>query len=366
MIGAVSRTQPSQSHWLPAFGLALGTALASTPMAVAAQEADTSEESNQETPHYGAELEGFDYPYPVERFRFTSQRQDLQMAYLDVPAEDPNGQTVVLMHGKNFCAATWQDSIERLNDAGYRVIAPDQIGFCKSSKPEAYQFSFHQLAANTHALLENLDVDDVTVMGHSMGGMLASRYALMYPDDTEQLVLVNPIGLEDWKAMGVPYQSIDETYAAEKQKTAEAIRQYQKSTYYVGEWEPRYDRWVNMLAGMYAGDGGDRVAWNQTLTSDMVFTQPVIHEFDKIQVPTLLLIGEQDNTAIGKGRASDALQKKLGDYEVLGERAADRIPDAELVEFPDLGHSPHIQQPERFHKALFNGLERLNDTDTST
>jgi len=353
---ATQSTFPSSSHhWLPTLGVTLGMALAGATLPVEAQET-----AQEETPKYGGELEGFDYPYPVERYHFTSQRQDLQMAYLDVPAEEPNGRTVVLLHGKNFCAATWEDSIQRLTKAGYRVIAPDQVGFCKSSKPEAYQFSFHQLATNTHALLESLDLDHVTIMGHSMGGMLASRYALMYPDQTEQLVLVNPIGLEDWKAMGVPYQPIDEAYASEKQKDAAAIRAYQQSTYYVGEWEPRYDQWVNMLAGMYAGPDGDLVAWDQALTSDMVFTQPVIHEFDKIRVPTLLLIGEKDNTAIGKGLASDEVKKTLGHYDVLGERAAERIPDARLVEFPDLGHSPHIQEPERFHQALLKGLQSLD------
>ena len=64
----------------------------------------------------------------------------------------------MLLHGKNFCAATWDATIRRLSDAGYRVIAPDQIGFCKSSKPEHYQYSFQQLARNTHALLESLGV----------------------------------------------------------------------------------------------------------------------------------------------------------------------------------------------------------------
>lgn len=315
---------------------------------------------SKDTPQYGGQLEGFDYPFPVERFELTSQRQDLEMAYLDVPAGDPNGRTVVLLHGKNFCAATWEDSIERLTAKGYRVIAPDQIGFCKSSKPEAYQFSFHQLASNTHALLESLDVDQVTVMGHSMGGMLATRYALMYPEQTEQLVLLNAIGLEDWKAKGVPYQTVDKLYEGELKKSAEGIRSYQQSTYYVGEWEPRFDRWVNMLAGMYAGEDGDLVAWNQALTSDMVFNQPVVHEFGDLQVPTLLLIGEKDNTAIGKGRASEEVRETLGRYDLLGEQAAEAIPVAKLVEFPDLGHSPHIQEPDRFHKALFEGLSDVD------
>ena len=312
-----------------------------------------------DVPKYDGELSGFEYAYSVERFEFSSQGQELQMAYLDAQPEEgsANGRTVVLMHGKNFCAGTWEDTIEALHDAGYRVIAPDQVGFCKSTKPEHYQFSFHQLAANTQALLEDLNVDEVTVMGHSMGGMLATRFALMYPEQTEQLVMVNPIGLEDWKALGVPYQSIDEGYQAELEKTAEGIRAYQESTYYVDTWEPEYDRWVEMLAGMYAGEDGELVAWNQALTSDMVFTQPVVHEFGQLQMPTLLLIGEKDNTAIGKAQAPEDVQKTLGRYDVLGEQAAEAIPQAMLIEFPELGHSPQIQEPERFHEELLKGLE---------
>lgn len=74
---------------------------------------------------YGAELEGFDYPHPVQRHAFESQGQTLSMAYMDVRPAQPNGRTVVLLHGKNYCAATWEHTIDTLRDAGYRVIAPD-------------------------------------------------------------------------------------------------------------------------------------------------------------------------------------------------------------------------------------------------
>jgi len=157
-----------------------------------------------ETPRYGAELQGFDYPHEVKRFNFESQGISLQMAYMDVQPEQANGRTVLLMHGKNFCAATWEGSIKALSETGYRVVAADQIGFCKSSKPSHYQYSFQQLASNTHALLEQIGVDKVTVMGHSMGGMLATRYALLYPDQVEQLVMVNPIAWRTGKPSAYP------------------------------------------------------------------------------------------------------------------------------------------------------------------
>src|ERR1700722_14701216 len=74
------------------------------------------------------ELAGFAYPYPVKHFEFTSQGEHLQMAYMDVAPQKANGRTAVLLHGKNFCAGTWQTTIEALTAVGYRVVAPDQIG----------------------------------------------------------------------------------------------------------------------------------------------------------------------------------------------------------------------------------------------
>ncbi|WP_195761675.1 alpha/beta fold hydrolase [Burkholderia pseudomallei] len=307
-------------------------------------------------PAYGAELEGFAYAYPVHRYAFTSQRETLQMAYLDVRPERANGRTVVLLHGKNFCAGTWEQTIEVLAKAGYRVVAPDQIGFCKSTKPLRYQYSFQQLAHNTHALLESIGVKEATVVGHSTGGMLAVRYALMYPRDTQQLVLVNPIGLEDWKALGVPALSVDYWYARELKTSADVIRRYEQRTYYAGEWSPAYERWVQMLAGLYRGPGRDVVAWNSALVYDMIFTQPVLYEFGAIRVPTLLLIGDKDTTAIGKDVAPPDVHAKLGRYPALAKRTQAAIPGAVLYEFPALGHAPQIQDPATFHKALLDGL----------
>ena len=310
----------------------------------------------EEGPAYGPELEGFDYPLPVQRFVFQSQRQQVQMAYLDAQPERANGRTIVLLHGKNFCAATWEGTMRFLQSKGFRVIVPDQIGFCKSSKPASYQYTFQQLAHNTKALLDSIGVQRFTVMGHSTGGMLATRIALMFPQQVEQLVMVNPIGLEDWKAEGVPSLSLDQWHAREKQITAERIRNYERVTYYVNEWRPEYERWVQMIAGMFRGPGREVVAWHSALTYDMIFTQPVVYEFPQLRVPTLLLFGERDGTAIGKDISPPDVKARLGDYPKLARRTAAAIPGAKLVLFPELGHAPQMQDPERFHAALLEGL----------
>ncbi|MGH1590833.1 alpha/beta fold hydrolase [Methylobacterium phyllosphaerae] len=307
-------------------------------------------------PTFGPELEGFAYPFPVDRFTFTSQRQPLQMAYLDVRPETPNGRTAVLLHGKNFCAATWESQIRALSAAGYRVIAPDQIGFCKSSKPAAYQFTFRQLAENTHALLEKLGVERPILVGHSTGGMLAAHYALLYPKEVGQLVLVNPVGLEDWSAKGLPPISLEQWYQRELKTSAASIRAYETATYYAGTWEPRYETWVDMLAGLNNGSGKAAVAWDSALLYDMIVTQPVLYRFPQIAVPTLLLIGQKDNTAIGKDLAPPEVRPSLGHYPELGRAAAQAIPGARLVEFPDLGHAPQMSDPEGFNRALLAGI----------
>lgn len=266
---------------------------------------------------YGEHLEGFKYPYPLQYFNFSSQQQNLKMGYMDVQPQKPNGQTVVVLHGKNFCGATWEETISFLTQNGYRVIAPDQIGFCTSSKPDHYQYSFQQLAQNTHALLDRLKINNPILLAHSTGGMLATRYALMYPKQTKLLAMINPIGLEDWKAKGVPYRSVDQWYQRELNLSAESIKAYESKTYYGGEWKPEYGKWVDMLAGLNAGKGHEKVAWNSALIYDMIFTQPVYYEFPNIKVPTVLYIGTDDTTAIGSDIAPPEVKQKIGQYSVL-------------------------------------------------
>lgn len=309
---------------------------------------------------YGEHLEGFKYPYPLQYFNFSSQQQNLKMGYMDVQPKKPNGQTVVVLHGKNFCGATWEETISFLTQNGYRVIAPDQIGFCTSSKPDHYQYSFQQLAENTHALLDKLGVKQPILLAHSTGGMLATRYALMYPQETKLLGMVNPIGLEDWKAKGVPYRSIDQWYQRELKVSAQSIKAYELKTYYQGQWKPEYDKWVDMLAGLNAGKGHEKVAWNSALIYDMIFTQPVYYEFSHLKVPTVLYIGTGDTTAIGSDIAPPEVKQKIGQYSVLGKEAAKLIPNAELIEFAGMGHSPQMQNPKLFHEALIKTLKKYD------
>ena len=168
-----------------------------------------------------ATLDGYEYPFPVKMLPLRLERQALRMAYMDVPpTTKANGRTVVLLHGKNFFGAYWRETIRTLTGAGFRVVVPDQVGFGKSDKADIH-YSFHQLARNTKRLLDTLGVARAVVVGHSMGGMLATRFALLYPETVEKLVLENPIGLEDYR-VGVPFQAVDQAEAGELKSTEAA------------------------------------------------------------------------------------------------------------------------------------------------
>lgn len=305
----------------------------------------------------GLNLENYEYPYPVSFFEVNNQKEVYSMAFMHIKASDPNGETVVLLHGKNFNGAYWKTTIQALEKKGFNILVPDQIGFGKSSKPDYFQYTFHQLAENTKKLLDSLEITQATILGHSMGGMLATRFALMYPECTKNLVLVNPIGLEDWK-LKIPYQSINDWYKQELTKDYQAIKEYQKENYYAGDWNEDYAQWAKLLAGWTLNEDYPRIAWNAALTYDMVLTQPVVYEFEELQVPTLLIIGIRDRTALGKSLVSKEVRETMGLYDQLGKETASRIPDAKLIEIPDTGHLPHIESFEEFITPLIDYLEK--------
>jgi pimeloyl-ACP methyl ester carboxylesterase len=279
------------------------------------------------------------------------------MAYMDVKPENYNGKNVMLMHGKNFNGAYWGTTIAALAKEGFRVVVPDQIGFGKSSKPKIFQYTFQQLALNTKALLDNLGIHKISVLGHSMGGMLATRFVLMYPEITDKFILENPIGLEDWK-LKVPYKPVSWWYQKELKDNYESIKKYQMESYYAGKWNADFDKWAKLLAGWTLNKDYKIIAWNSALTYDMVFTQPVCYEFQNIKNPTLLIIGTRDRTAVGKPLVSEEVRKTMGDYATLGKTTKDKIPNSTLVEIANVGHLPHIEAFDQFIKPLITFLEK--------
>jgi pimeloyl-ACP methyl ester carboxylesterase len=292
------------------------------------------------------------YPYPVHYITLAIERQQVHMAYMDAMPRQPNGKAVLLLHGKNFNGYYWKDVIAFLTDNGYRVIVPDQVGWGESDKPDIH-YSFHLLAANTRQLLDTLHVQKVCVIGHSMGGMVATRFALMYPQVVEKLIYENPIGLEDYKTF-VPYRSIDEQYASELKADYASLKQYQQS--YYPAWRPEYEQYVAAQLAALQKPDPKQAAWASAVTYQMIYEQPVVYEFGKITQPTLIIIGQADRTVVGKNLLPKEIAQKHGNYPQLGRWLHGQIKTSRLIEMPGVGHIPHVQSLRDFKERVLEFL----------
>lgn len=289
------------------------------------------------------------YPYPIQNITLHVEDTIVHMAYMDVsPMEKANGKTIVLLHGKNFTGYYWKDIIDTLVKEGYRVIAPDQVGWGRSDKPILY-YSFHLLAKNTAQLLDSLRIKKIILAGHSMGGMLASRFTMLYPERVEKLVLEDPIGLEDYKRF-VPYKPITQLHESELNATYASYKKYQQS--YYPKWKPEYEQYVEVQAESLSDPDFFTIAKVNAITYQMIYEQPVCYEWDRIKVPTLLIIGQADRTVVGKDQLSETQKKLYGQYPALGKKTNQQIKGSKLVELQGIGHIPHIQDKKLFCKNL--------------
>ena len=313
----------------------------------------SSEPSSPEV-KFDQELNGFDYPFEVSTYQLATQNQKLKMRYMDV-GEKSSKKVIVLLHGKNFSGYYWEQIAQDLVEKGYRVIIPDQIGFGKSSKPKAYQYSLRQLALNTKNLLESLKVEAFDLVGHSMGGMVATTLAADYPAMVSRLILINPIGLEAYEKY-VEFKDVDFFYRNELDKTLEKARAYQQKNYYDGKWSEKYETLLVPLKGQLAGDDWDIVAWNNALTYGPIFSENIVEKFPDLTSPTYLIIGTRDTTGPGRGWKKEGVTRTLGDYKSLGKNAQSLIKGSQLFELEGLGHMPHYEDYAAFqtvfHKAL--------------
>jgi pimeloyl-ACP methyl ester carboxylesterase len=285
------------------------------------------------------------YPYPVSYLPLTLYGQDLRMAYMDVPpAGTPNGRTVVLFHGMNFGGFYFSAPIEVLRKEGFRVVVPDQIGFGRSSKP-IMPYNFHDMALNSRKLLQSLGIAKVTIIGHSMGGMLAARFAASFPDITERAVIYDPIGLTDPRYER-PWRSADEAYKATMAQTNDQryqafyanIRRYFPSP---GAWKPEYEKYVRILYAPTLGGDWPRLAMVRSIYQQITYLDPVVYDWAKIKVKTLVIGGEKDGQ----------------DFPQLAKHIADTIPGAQLVLIPNAGHVPHLEVPDLFFPELLKFLK---------
>jgi pimeloyl-ACP methyl ester carboxylesterase len=282
------------------------------------------------------------YPHPVSFLEVDLMGETHRMAYMDVAPTGPsNGRTAVLFHGMNFFAAAYAPTIEALTGAGFRVIAIDRLGYGRSSKPLIH-YNLHMPARNTKALLDALGIERAAIVGHSMGGMVATRFAFTYPETTTHVVMVNQIGLTDTRPgreWGDPEQAYQSVLGGTTYQSVLAGHR----RYYVQGWKPEYLEWVKIQYGLTLSGDWPRMARVRSAQQRILYEDPVVYEWQHIATKALVIGG--------------AVDRLVADYPAAARHVAESLQNAELVLFPNVGHAPHFEAPEEFHRALIRFLE---------
>jgi len=289
------------------------------------------------------------YPFPTASLSFTLYGQDLRMSYMDVPPlGPPNGHTVVLLHGNNFAGFYWGGPIDAIRKEGFRVVVPDQIGYGRSSKP-IIPYNFSDMARNIRLLLQSLKIDKATVIGHSMGGMLAARFATQYPAMVERLVLYNPIGLVDGR-FDRPLESVDDAYKRNLVSTYQTVKAalMRYVAHNPAAWSPQFETFARVRYAWTLSPDWPRLAMVQTLLAQTIYLDPVVDDWAHIKAPTLVFGGAEDSLP--------------GSAELFRQRmkfVVETIPNgnARLHLIPGVGHVPHMEAPEKTYPPLIAFLK---------
>ena len=279
------------------------------------------------------------YPYPSKYLDISVYSQDVRISYMDVaPQGAPNGHTVLLLHGNNFGGFYFKAIIDALAKEGFRVITPDQIGYGRSSKPIA-PFNFNSQARNTWRILEHEKVERVMVIGHSMGGMLAARFATQFPKSVEKVVIYNPIGLTDGR-FERPMTPIDDAYKqnlkTDYQSTRTGLGRY--VAHDPKAWNEEFETYTRIRYSWTLSAEWPRLAMVQALIGQMLYADPVVYDWAHIQVPTLAF-----------GGAEDMLLGTAATFQERMHHIAKTVPNGNgrALLLPGLGHVPHLEAPDK-------------------
>lgn len=275
------------------------------------------------------------------------------MAYVKVGTENStpielyyedhgSGKPVVLIHGWPLSGRSWEKQVPALVDAGSRVITYDRRGFGESSKPWT-GYDYDTLAADLHALLEHLDLRDVTLVGFSMGGGEVARYLGRYGSKRiAKAVLAGAVPPYLYKSAEHPEGALDDKTLAGLQEGVKADRQAFLDeftrTFFSANGELKVSERQREFARHIAAFASPK----GTLDCIAAFGRTDFREdLKKMKVPLLVLHGDAD---------------AIVPFEVSGKRAAAAVPGAKTVLIPGGPHGFNASHPAEFNRALIDFL----------
>lgn len=318
------------------FALAAALAGILAPAAAGAQQKPPAVPAPADVKPGSITCEECPYPYPSSYLPLTLYGQDVRMAFMDVaPQGTPNGHTVMIFHGHNFAGFYFGTIIDALKAEGFRVIVVDQIGYGRSSKP-IMPYTLSDMARNSRAILTSLKIEKAMLIGHSMGGMLAARFASLYPAVVERVIIYNPIGLVDTRHGRNTAGNVDEQYKGALGATYASVKAglMRYVAHNPAAWNDEFEKYARIRYSWTLGADWPRLAMVQTLTGANISGDPVVYDWAHIQAPTLAFGGAED-VLPGTAKLFQERMKVLADTVPKG--------NGKLHLIPGLGHVPHLE-----------------------
>ncbi len=243
------------------------------------------------------------------------------------------GEPILLIHGMAGSSQTWRAIMPALAKK-YRVIAPDLLGHGQSAKPRS-DYSLGAFAVGLRDILDELEVESATVIGHSLGGGVAMQFLYQHPSYCRRLVLISSGGLGQdvgliLRLLSAPGAELVMPIIAPSPvlKVGDLVRSWLSSR---GLRSPRGAEIWNAYSSF--SDPQTRDAFLRTLRSVVDYRGQAVSALNRLQLrselPTLAIWGEQD-TIIPVDHAYAALQAR---------------PDCRLEVLPDVGHFAHVEAP---------------------
>jgi non-heme chloroperoxidase len=255
-----------------------------------------------------------------------------------------DGPPVMLIHGWPLSSQAWEKQIGELAAAGYRAIAYDRRGFGRSEKP-ASGFDYDTLAADTAALIQSMDLYDVTIVGFSMGGGEAARYVTNHGEDRlAGLVFAAAVPPYLMKSDDNPEGPLTPEQAADMKAALERDRE--------AFFEDFTRKFFSANGVLKVSEAERRDAVDVCLQSDQTAALGCMEAFGttdfrddlaRITVPTLVLHG-----------AADAIVPLEGS----GARTHRAIPGSRLEVIPDAPHGFNVSHADAFNRAVIGFLQR--------
>jgi len=262
-------------------------------------------------------------------------------APIDLYYEDHgSGQPVVLIHGFPLSGAAWEKQIPMLLSAGYRTITYDRRGFGRSSQP-AIGYDYDTFAADLAMIINQLDLRDVVLIGHSMGTGEITRYLSTYGSSrVSKAVFISPIPPFLLKTPDNP-DAVDASVFGGFMNAAMADR-FAYHTAFLKDFF-NYDQTM----GKSVSEEVFRAFWNIAVAASPIATQACIRtwqtdfrgDLPRIDVPVLIIHGDAD---------------RILPYPVTAPRLQQALPGSQLVTLPRAPHAIPWTHADEVNRAVMD------------